>query len=218
MTNFWIFLKLYKICQDNGPAREDLNARKLQDAGSVIGDPFEISTMRREDLAFHRGKINTHLVGNLKAVSLQSRWFHEVLFFLAKSAGDDLLQCNNAPSSRTPRGHQTPGAFLLLAAGLDKVRPLFSPTIVTNSIAWQYFLYFLNFAEWPYCSAAHQILPFGYCCLCWRSATWTYRRTYCSSGCAFHSKPAVKLNGWINFKAFIFPVFTVKSYLKKIIL
>lgn len=82
----------YSICQDNGPAREDLNARKLQDAGSVIGDPFEISTMRREDLAFHR----------------------------AKSAGDDLLQCNNAPSSRTPRGHQTPGAFLLLAAGLDK--------------------------------------------------------------------------------------------------
>lgn len=82
----------YSICQDNGPAREDLNARKLQDAGAVIGDPFEISTMRREDLAFHK----------------------------AKSVGDDLLQCNNAPSSRTPRGHQTPGAFLLLAAGLEK--------------------------------------------------------------------------------------------------
>lgn len=82
----------YSIVQDNGPAREEGNARKLQDAGALIGDPFEISTMRREDLAFHK----------------------------AKSVGDDLLQCNNAPSSRTKRGHQTPGAFLLIAAGLEK--------------------------------------------------------------------------------------------------
>lgn len=42
--------------QDNGPAREDGNARKLQDAGAVVGDPFEISTMRREDVAFHKGR------------------------------------------------------------------------------------------------------------------------------------------------------------------
>ena len=82
----------YSIVQDNGPAREDGNARKLQDSGATIGDPFEISTMRREDLAFHK----------------------------AASEGDDLLQCNNAPSSRTKRGHQTPGAFLLLASGLEK--------------------------------------------------------------------------------------------------
>ncbi|KAE8746063.1 hypothetical protein FOCC_FOCC007186 [Frankliniella occidentalis] len=82
----------YSIVQDNGPARDEGNARKLQDAGAVVGDPFEISTMRREDLAFHR----------------------------AQSEGDDLLQCNNAPSSRTKRGHQTPGAFLLLASGLEK--------------------------------------------------------------------------------------------------
>ncbi|XP_034254907.1 putative aminopeptidase W07G4.4 isoform X2 [Thrips palmi] len=82
----------YSICQDNGPAREDQNSRKLQDAGAVIGDPFEISTMRREDIAFYK----------------------------AKSAGDDLLQCTNTPSSRTPRGHQSPGAFLLLASGLEK--------------------------------------------------------------------------------------------------
>ena len=32
-----------------------------------------------------------------------------------------MLQCNNAPSSRTPRGHQTPAAFLIMASGLDKV-------------------------------------------------------------------------------------------------
>eukprot|EP00106_Octopus_bimaculoides_P010221 XP_014777663.1 PREDICTED: putative aminopeptidase W07G4.4 [Octopus bimaculoides] len=31
-----------------------------------------------------------------------------------------VLQCNNLPSSQTPRGHQTPAAFLILASGMDK--------------------------------------------------------------------------------------------------
>ncbi|KAK8751178.1 hypothetical protein OTU49_013277, partial [Cherax quadricarinatus] len=52
----------------------------------------EISTIRREDYDFHCGK----------------------------SEYEDVLQCNNLPSSRTPRGHQTPSAFLVMSSGLDK--------------------------------------------------------------------------------------------------
>lgn len=80
----------YSIVQDNGLARKEGSALKLQDAGDLIGDPFEISTMRKDDLNF----------------------------YIAKSLGDDLIQCHNIPSSRTVRGHQSPGAFLLLASGL----------------------------------------------------------------------------------------------------
>lgn len=41
--------------------------------------------------------------------------------FQGKCEGDDLLQANNSPSVRTPRGHQGPAAFIIQAAGLDKV-------------------------------------------------------------------------------------------------
>lgn len=34
---------------------------------------------------------------------------------------EDLLQCNNLPSSSTPRGHQFPAAFMICASGLDEV-------------------------------------------------------------------------------------------------
>lgn len=64
---------------DNGPARRESSAQNLQKAGEQIGDPLEISTLRREDFAFNEGKCE----------------------------GDEVLQCNNAPSSRTPRGHQS---------------------------------------------------------------------------------------------------------------
>lgn len=62
-------------------------------AGDVLGDVFEVSRIRREDYEFHKGK----------------------------SEYEDILQCNNLPSSATPRGHQTPAAFLIMASGLDKV-------------------------------------------------------------------------------------------------
>lgn len=54
---------------------------------------FEVSTIRREDYEFHKGK----------------------------SEYEDILQANNLPSSATPRGHQSPAAFLIMASGLDKV-------------------------------------------------------------------------------------------------
>lgn len=77
---------------DNGPARKAGHFHSLQKSGEDIGDPFEVSTLRLDDFQFHRGK----------------------------AQGDDVLQCNNLPSSRTPRGHQGPAAFLIMTSGLEK--------------------------------------------------------------------------------------------------
>ncbi|XP_029961398.1 putative aminopeptidase W07G4.4 [Salarias fasciatus] len=82
----------YSIIMDNGPAHRSGNAAQWQKAGEVLGDVFEVSTIRREDYEFHKGK----------------------------SEYEDILQCNNLPSSATPRGHQTPAAFLIMTSGLDK--------------------------------------------------------------------------------------------------
>ena len=75
----------YSIIMDNGAARADKTAQAMQEAGDRVGDMFEISTVRREDWQF-----NTDKSGEFVAI----------------------LQANSAPSTRTPRGHQVPGAFL----------------------------------------------------------------------------------------------------------
>lgn len=82
----------YTSALDNGPAQGTGFALRLASDGDLIGDPVEVNTIRREDYEFHKGK----------------------------SEYEDILQCNNNPSSRTPRGHQTPAAFLIMASGLDK--------------------------------------------------------------------------------------------------
>ncbi|XP_055337635.1 putative aminopeptidase W07G4.4 [Paramacrobiotus metropolitanus] len=82
----------YSAVLDNGPARLAGASRTLFDLGGRIAEPVELSSIRREDYEFHKGK----------------------------SEYEDVLQCNNLPSSRTPRGHQSPAAFMILAAGLDK--------------------------------------------------------------------------------------------------
>ncbi|XP_056275560.1 putative aminopeptidase W07G4.4 [Pseudoliparis swirei] len=82
----------YSIIMDNGPAHRNGNAAQWQKAGEKLGDVFEVSSIRREDYDFHKGK----------------------------SEYEDILQSNNLPSTMTPRGHQTPAAFLIMAAGLDK--------------------------------------------------------------------------------------------------
>merc|ERR1712008_363512 len=40
--------------------------------------------------------------------------------FIKDKSGEfvDVLQCNNAPSTRTPRGHQFPAAFMLKVSGM----------------------------------------------------------------------------------------------------
>jgi len=80
----------YTAIMSNGPGKEVSHLVKA--AGEDMAEPVEISSIRREDYAFHG----------------------------APSEYEDVLQCNNAPSSRTPRGHQSPAAFMILASGLDK--------------------------------------------------------------------------------------------------
>jgi len=80
----------YSITLDNGPAHSLNLSGKLQDAGSAWGDEFEISRLRREDYDF----------------------------IAPKNSAYDVLQCNNAPSSATARGHQFPAAFIIIASGL----------------------------------------------------------------------------------------------------
>merc|ERR1712142_603775 len=82
----------YSIAMDNGPARGTAHAQTLQEMGHVLGDPWEVSTIRREDYDF----------------------------VAARNEYEDVLQCNNLPSSRTPRGHQFPAAFMIRASGLDQ--------------------------------------------------------------------------------------------------
>lgn len=82
----------YTAIMDNGPASKANMAHTIQAAGEVVADPLEVSTIRREDYEFHAGK----------------------------SEYEDVLQSNNKPSTQTPRGHQSPSAFLVLASGLDK--------------------------------------------------------------------------------------------------
>ncbi|EZA55609.1 putative aminopeptidase W07G4.4 [Ooceraea biroi] len=82
----------YTIAMDNAVARLASNSEKLQASGETMGDPFEISRIRREDFQAHEGR----------------------------SEGDDVLQAMNQPSSKIPRGHQGPAAFLIKASGLHK--------------------------------------------------------------------------------------------------
>ncbi len=91
----------YTIALDNGPARALRMAERLQEHGELCGDPVEVSRLRREDWAFVQ----------------------------PPSKSEDVLQCNNEPSSATQRGHQFPMAFLCIASGLqahggDSKKPL----------------------------------------------------------------------------------------------
>jgi len=82
----------YTIIMENGPAKKRKMAAHVQAVGDSIGDPFEVSNIRREDYVFNKGK----------------------------SEYEDILQANNAPSSRTPRGHQIPASYMIVTSGLDK--------------------------------------------------------------------------------------------------
>ncbi|VDD77364.1 unnamed protein product [Mesocestoides corti] len=84
--------KYYTAVMDNGPARKHGMAHKLQRAGERISDMVEVSTIRKEDFEINKGHTEY----------------------------EDLLQCNNLPSSATPRGHQLPAAFMIMASGLEK--------------------------------------------------------------------------------------------------
>ncbi|XP_023163615.1 putative aminopeptidase W07G4.4 [Drosophila hydei] len=80
------------IIVDNSVAAKEDHARRLQAAGQAYGEPFEVSVLRQCDFDFNA----------------------------AKAMGEDVVQANNAPSVKTPRGHQVPAAFMIKATGLDK--------------------------------------------------------------------------------------------------
>ncbi|MFN6261601.1 MAG: M17 family metallopeptidase [Chromatiaceae bacterium] len=82
----------YTALVENGAARQAGVSATIAAAGELWGDPSELSSSRREDFAFIK----------------------------ARTCADDVLSCNNAPSSVTARGHQFPMAFLVVAAGLDQ--------------------------------------------------------------------------------------------------
>eukprot|EP01006_Ploeotia_vitrea_P016062 TRINITY_DN46530_c0_g1_i1.p1 TRINITY_DN46530_c0_g1~~TRINITY_DN46530_c0_g1_i1.p1 ORF type:complete len:531 (+),score=91.39 TRINITY_DN46530_c0_g1_i1:47-1594(+) len=82
----------YPAVLDNGPAAEQKFAQSLQDVAHNWGDPFEISTLRRNEFDFIKPVLGDY----------------------------DVLQSNTAPSSATARGHQFPMAFMMVGAGLDK--------------------------------------------------------------------------------------------------
>ncbi|XP_067938320.1 putative aminopeptidase W07G4.4 isoform X2 [Watersipora subatra] len=91
----------YSAVMGNGPScMAELPEQLIRD-GRDMAEPCALSTIVREDYTFAKGK----------------------------SEYEDVLQCNNQPSSRTPRGHQFPAAFMILASGLkqhgkDSAKPL----------------------------------------------------------------------------------------------
>lgn len=82
----------YSILIENGPARRRNVSSTLDAIGELWGDPFEVSRLRRED--------------------------YEMVE--PRTKADDLLSCNNLPSSGTARGHQFPAAFLAIASGIER--------------------------------------------------------------------------------------------------
>ncbi|KAI8872947.1 Zn-dependent exopeptidase, partial [Ramicandelaber brevisporus] len=82
----------YGIVLDNGPARRAGVSRRIAAAGHLYADPYEISSLRREDLAV-----------------IQS-----------SESMQDIAQANGQPSTQTARGHQMPAAVMIEAAGLRK--------------------------------------------------------------------------------------------------
>lgn len=80
----------YPACLDNGPASTMITSKTLCHAGNMFGEPWELSTLRREDYDMVK----------------------------ATSSREDVVQCNTAPSTMTSRGHQFPAAFMAVAAGV----------------------------------------------------------------------------------------------------
>ncbi|CAF1066699.1 unnamed protein product [Brachionus calyciflorus] len=82
----------YTAVLSNGPAKALKVDHNLHQNGDLIADPYEISSIKREDY---------------QAIS-------------GKSEYEDILQATNNPSTMDPRGHQFPAAFLIMASGLEQ--------------------------------------------------------------------------------------------------
>lgn len=80
----------YPIAMDNGPARSLGIAKSLEYSGTALGEPFEVSLIRRDD------------------------------FNCIESVGSNRYDVNQISKEKGPRGHQYPAAFLAITGGLDK--------------------------------------------------------------------------------------------------
>lgn len=82
----------YPSVMGNGVAVERGWPQRIAQAGAQLGEPFEVSTIRREDYEM-----------------IAPKW-----------AGGPVVQCNSAASVNTPRGHQFPFAFLERTSGFEE--------------------------------------------------------------------------------------------------
>ena len=92
----------YAVATDSGAAKARGGiAPRLAHAGALLGQPLEVSSLRRDDFEFIApGSRNTPVS--------------------AYGGVYDVLQSNNAATAVTARGHQFPMAFLQIASGLDE--------------------------------------------------------------------------------------------------
>ncbi|TPP65914.1 Leucine aminopeptidase [Fasciola gigantica] len=81
----------YTALVSNGPAQRSGVNEELRDAGSLLGDMHEISTLRREDFEAHA----------------------------SQDEYSDLVNSARPVNGRRCRGHQSPAAFMITASGLD---------------------------------------------------------------------------------------------------
>ncbi|CAH1389558.1 unnamed protein product [Nezara viridula] len=77
----------YTILMDNGPARVQSFSQQLQKSGEILGDMFEISTIRKEDYDGYRGKTEGEDVVQL--VTLPPRGHQGPAAFLIMASGLD---------------------------------------------------------------------------------------------------------------------------------
>lgn len=70
----------YTATVANGPYRKAKLDFKLQEAGEIIGDQFDVSTLRREDYEFHMGKDEQSDV--LQVFLFIKHFLHNVYIFI----------------------------------------------------------------------------------------------------------------------------------------
>ena len=71
----------------NGVASKAALTKSLQDTGAAIADPFEVSTIRREDYKAHKGTTDYEDVLQVQAKSVSpSRGHQGAAAFLSKTA------------------------------------------------------------------------------------------------------------------------------------
>ncbi|GBP05746.1 Putative aminopeptidase W07G4.4 [Eumeta japonica] len=96
----------YMIAMDNHVARASNHAYEFQRSANSVTDMTEVSIIRREDIRDYRGN----------------------------AEGDDIHQTNNRGSGE--RGHQGPGAFMLMVSKLNEGDIPYTHLDVAPSIGW----------------------------------------------------------------------------------